>query len=123
MPATAAGAKLSMLTHPGANRPPSPAAAATNIAARWVPPSERDAAYATAGIAAATATIASCADSKVPTIPPASRIPTAARSVASGIQNRWLATGTSLPPGDSMKFHTKSAVRPWPSATRSATSV
>jgi hypothetical protein len=41
-------------------------------------------------------------------------------TVASGIQNRWLGTGSGPPA--STKLQMKSAVSPWPAASRFATS-
>ena len=123
VPSRAAIAKESSVTHAGANvNPPNPASAAATSAAREDAPMERAETYAAAGRNAATAMIAACAERNVPSSGSRAAIPLACTTVASGIQKRWLGTGSASSRGASRKFQMKSAVRPWPCASRCATS-
>ena len=120
VPRTAAGANASRLTHPGANAPPRPATPAATSAAFALPPSDRAARYATTGISREDRISMACAARKLSTN--GSRvIPMDCSTVASGIQKRWLATGTAPPGAASRKFQMKSAVSPLPAARRRAT--
>ena len=62
---------------------------------------------------------AACAAPKSPRNDPSDAIPAPWSTVASGIQNLWLITGSGP---SSIGLHTKSAVRPSPRAKRDATS-
>src|SRR5439155_19622104 len=113
VPTSAAIANESSVTHAGANAPPPiPASAAAVRLARVVAPIDRAATYVAAGTSAAAATTAACADRNGPSRGSSVTIPAACSTDASGIQKRWLGTGSGPKPGASRKVHTKSAVRP-----------